>query len=61
MKWAGMMMRSKKLQKVMADYVDAVAHCLEHELIGNTGLVRDWVGYPHSNSVSPTRNHLTLT
>jgi hypothetical protein len=60
MKWAAQMMRSKKLQKVMADYTDQVGHVLNEELRGNLKLVKDWVKYPHSQSVSPARNTMML-
>ena len=49
-------MKSKKLQRVMADYTEKVAHILENELQGNNEIVKDWVSYPHSNSVSPQRD-----
>ena len=51
-------MRSKKLQGIMAEYVDKVAQVLENELASNKGLIKDWVAYPHSHNVSPARDRL---
>ena len=60
MKWAAQLMKSKKLQRVMADYTEKVAQILENEMRGNTEIVKDWVSYPHSNSVSPQRDSLQI-
>lgn len=54
-------MRSKKLQKIMAEYTDSVAYVLEAELNSNLGLIEDWVKYPHSHSQSPARNTMKLS
>ena len=54
-------MKSKKLQKVMVDYTDKVALVLDEEIRGGGELIKDWIKYPHSHSVSPdARNALTL-
>ena len=65
MKWAAQLMRSKKLQKIMAGYTEQIAKVLEDELHGEDkrDLVSDWIGYPHkhSQSVSPqARNKMHL-
>ena len=60
MKWAAQLMKSKKLQRVMADYTEKVAQILENEMQGNTEIVKDWVSYPHSNSLSPQRDQMML-
>lgn len=66
MKWAEMLMRSKKLQKIMASYTDQIAKVLELELRDQEGktLVSDYMNYPHSHtplSVSPQpRNTIQL-
>ena len=44
------MMRTKKLQKVMANFTEQIALVLEEELRANQGLIQDWVAYPHSHS-----------
>ena len=53
MKWAGLMMRSKKLQKIMAEFTDRVSRVLEDEIRGNQTFIKDWISYPHSHSTSP--------
>ena len=58
MKWAAQLMRSKKLQAIMADYREKVALVLEAELALNKGLIKDWVQYPHSQNVSPARDSI---
>ena len=35
MKWAGLLMKSKKLQRIMAEYTERVSRVLEDELRGN--------------------------
>ena len=61
MKWAGLMMRNKKLQKIMAEFTDRVSRVLEDEIRGNQQLIKDWVSYPHSHNTSPDgRNQLQI-
>ena len=56
MKWAAQLMKSKKLQKIMVNFTEQIADCLDHELKGSLDLAADWVQYPHSQSGSPARN-----
>ena len=53
MKWAGLMMRNKKLQKIMAEFTDRVGRVLEDEIRGNQTFIKDWISYPHRHSPSP--------
>lgn len=59
-KWAGQLMRSKKLQRIMAEYNETISAVLDEELKGNTDLIKDWVKYPHRHSQSPKRNQIML-
>ena len=45
MKWASQLMRSKKLQKIMANYTEEIAKVLDNELrdAESKTLVQDWV------------------
>lgn len=52
------MMKSKKLQKLMAEMTDRVGQVLEDELHTNRNLIKDFISYPHSQSVSPQRNQI---
>ena len=60
MLWAGQMMRSKRLQKVMAEMTHRVAQLLDEELKSNKEVISDWLQYPHPQSVSPKRNYKQL-
>jgi len=53
-------MRTKPLQKIMAEMTDRIAAVLEDELKANNQFISDWVQYPHSHSVSPQRNTIQL-
>ena len=54
-------MRSKKMQRIMADYTDQIAIVLETEIKGNIDLIKDWMKYPHSHSQSPKRDSKMLS
>ena len=56
MLWAGQMMRSKRLQKIMAEMTHRVALLLDEEIKSNKELIADWLSYPHAKSKSPKAN-----
>ena len=64
LKWAGLLMRTPKMQSVFADFTDQVALVLEQQFKGNEEVLADYVRYPHdakklSQSLSPDRSSLT--
>lgn len=65
MLWAGQLMRSRRLQHIMADMTDRIAQVLNEEIKSNREFVSEWLRYPHSHSQSQSpqsnTNSMSLT
>lgn len=52
--WAGLLVRSKPLQEVFADFTDRVARILDDEMSESKQLITDYLNYPRPGKCGQT-------
>lgn len=52
--WAGLLVRSKPLQEVFADFSDRVARILDFEMDHSKSLITDYLNYPRPGGFGAT-------